>query len=206
MEFNAFFHEFLGTRKRSLTPADNTVLQLLDSDITTGKFSLVLIISYILFTYLFTDSKTAIQLYLLSVLVPPKPRTKLKKLHWKPSVIEARDGMILHVSCAGDIDGAKDNHVSSMYSKGLTVQPYIIIVGSTLSNISQALVVINNCTYPCISVLEALDFCFKAYIVLDAKYPFQSQHIWYLIQWQVYGYYAPTDPKIPFINDLMTKR
>lgn len=111
--------------------------------------------------------------------------------------------MLLHVLSPGDIEQAKKKKVNSMYCKGLTVQPYLIIVGPNLNNISQTLVIIDQNTYQCNSVLEALDFCFKSYIVLDAKYPFQSQHLWYLIQWIIYKYKASTDPKILFINDLL---
>ncbi|KAB0803155.1 hypothetical protein PPYR_00125 [Photinus pyralis] len=184
-EFQNLFEAVLTQRKSSLSPADNTILQLLDTDDITS------------------DSRRAIQLYLLASLVPPKGRTKVKKLHWKPSITEAREGVFVHVLTPGDIEQAKKQKINSMYSKGLTVQPYFIIIGPSLNNISQTLVIINQNTYQCNSILEALDFCFKSYIVLDAKYPFQSQHLWYLIQWIVYKYRAATDPKILFINDLV---
>lgn len=154
-------------------------------------------------TFFVIDSRRAIQLYLLAPLIPPKTRTKIKKLHWKPSVTEAREGYLIHVCHPGDIEKAKKCKIDAMFAKGLTVQPYIIIVGQNLNNITQALVVINEHTYSCQSVLEALDFCFKAFIVLDAQYPFQSQHIWYLIQWLVYKISTQRDPKILFVNDIL---
>lgn len=85
----------------------------------------------------------------------------------------------------------------------MTVQPYIILVGSTLNNVSTSYVVINENIYKSSSVLEAVDFCLKAYHVLDAKFPFESHHIWYLIQWSVYKVKSETDLKIPYIQDLL---
>lgn len=153
--------------------------------------------------FLFSDSRTAIQLHLLPALAPPKTRVQIKKVNWKPSVSEARDALLLHVKIPGDVQLAKKRQIDLCFNKGLTVQPYIILIGPTLSNISGALVVVNDQEYKCLSVLDALDFCFKIYQILDAKYPFQCSHLWYLIQWRVYKYFTRRDPIIPHINDLL---
>lgn len=64
-----------------------------------------------------------------------------------------------------------------MFSKGLTVQPYLILVGPSLSNIISVFVSINNVDYKCLSVIDAVGFCFKAYQILDAKYPYESHYL-----------------------------
>lgn len=92
-----------------------------------------------------------------------------------------------------------------MYSKGLTVQPYLLLVGAKLSNITSVFVVINSYNYKCLNVLEALDFCYKIYQILDAEYPFPSRHIWYLMQWNIYKFQNKKDPKIPFVGDIIYK-
>lgn len=112
---------------------------------------------------------------------------------------------MIHVFLPADIEDAKKRRVDLMFQKGLTVQPYVITVGPSLSNITSAVVVINDYEYKCSSVLKALDFCFKCYHILDAKYPFQTQHFWYLIQWKVYKLFCKTDQKIPYINDLLSE-
>lgn len=103
-----------------------------------------------------------------------------------------------------DIEKAKEDKINLMFSRGLTVQPYIITVGPSLNNIIQVFLVVNEYIYQCPSVLDALNACFKVHIVLDAKYAFECQHIWYLIQWQIYKYFSSSDPHIAFINDLRT--
>ncbi|XP_044760070.1 uncharacterized protein LOC123317551 [Coccinella septempunctata] len=148
-----------------------------------------------------SDSKHTISLYLIPSLVPPRGRTKVSgNKQWKPSITESRDGIFLHVKVPGDIERANKEF---MYQRGLTVQPYLIIVGQSLSNVTSAYVVINNNLYNTVSVLDAVDFCFKAYHMLDAKYSYESHHIWYLIQWSLYSLYTKSDIKIPFIQDCL---
>ena len=115
---------------------------------------------------------------------------------------ECRDGLFILVKSVGDIETAKSEKIESMYARGLTVQPYILLVGSALSNITASYVIINNYMYKTVSVSDALDFCFKVFHVLDAKYPFESEHIWLLIQKSVYKIDTKTDKKIPSIQDL----
>lgn len=125
------------------------------------------------------------------------------KSHWKPSVSECRDGLVIHVKLVGDIEVAKKSQVDAKFSKGMTVQPYILLIGHTLNNVTGAFVILNDMSYKCLSVLDALDFCYKIYQVFDAEYPFEAKHIWYLIQWNIYKNFDKNDPKLPFINDLI---
>jgi len=85
-------------------------------------------------------SKTAIRLFLLSCLVRDRARTG--KTFWKPSIFEARDGIFLHVKIPGDIETAKQNKINCMYKKGLTIQPYILIIGSNLNNVHSFYIII----------------------------------------------------------------
>lgn len=147
------------------------------------------------------DSKHAIQLYLLASLVPPRGRVKAKGKQWKPSISECRDGICMHIKTAADIERTKRQKIDFMYNRGQTVQPYVIIVGSSLNNITSSYVILNDNVYNCMSVLDALDFCFKAHHIFDAKYSFECHHIWYLIQWLVYEIKTKSDLKIPFVQD-----
>lgn len=44
----------------------------------------------------FADAKFVVQLLLLSHLIPPKGRIRFKKEHYKISISECKDSMILH--------------------------------------------------------------------------------------------------------------
>lgn len=92
-----------------------------------------------------------------------------------------------------------------MYSKAATVQPYIIIVGPSLNNVTSAFVVINDNLYKSETVLLVLDFCFKSHHVVDANYPSETHHIWNLIQLLIYKLHTKSDIKIPFIQDCFSE-
>ncbi|XP_024884701.1 uncharacterized protein LOC112462870, partial [Temnothorax curvispinosus] len=167
-----------------LKPSDESLFNLLEDQITT-------------------DSKNVIRSYLLSSLVPPRGRAKTGKVYWKPSVSEARDGLFLQVKIPGDIESAKQEKIDFMYKKGLTIQPYIIVVGPNLCNIHAFYVIIDSKTYETKTFLDALKFCFEAYFVLDLKYTPESQHLWFLLQWEVFNIISANDINIPFMNDIL---
>lgn len=152
------------------------------------------------------DSKTAIRLFLMSSLIPPRSRAKTGKIYWKPSISEARDGLFLQVKIPGDIEKAKKEKIDFMYKKGLTVQPYIIVVGPNLSNIHAFYVIIDSKNYQLATLLDALKFCFQTYFILDVKYTPESEHLWFLLQWELFNIISEKDKKIPFINDIIQFR
>ncbi|CAH1101784.1 unnamed protein product [Psylliodes chrysocephalus] len=133
--FHNFFDAVLALRKNSLTATDTTLLELLDGELTNGK--------YIIY------SATAIKLYILPALVPPKTQVQAGKTNWKPSISEARDAFLVHVKIPGDLEKAKKDQIVYMFKKELTVQPYIILIEPTLSNITGSFVMVNNYEYKC---------------------------------------------------------
>lgn len=91
-----------------------------------------------------------------------------------------------------------------MNSRKLTVQPYIIVVGPTLDNIEAYFVSIDSVLYSVPTAFEASDVCFKAFHVFAATYPPASNHIWYLIQRELYNFSTPFDRPIGYIIEIMT--
>lgn len=87
-----------------------------------------------------------------------------------------------------------------MLDYGLTVQPYIIAVGPTLSEINTCYTIVDDLMYKIPSPLQALDTCFKIFHVLHATYPLESEHIWLIIQKSIYGFDTKWDKKIPSVN------
>lgn len=51
--------------------------------------------------------------------------------------------------------------------------------------------------------LDALKFCFQTYFILDIKYSPESQHLWFLFQWELFNIVSEEDVKIPFLNDIL---
>lgn len=67
-----------------------------------------------------------------------------------------------------------------------SVQLYIIVMGQ-IENVSQSYVSIDEILYSTKSTLEALDVCFKAFI-LQINYLDASKHLWMLIQKGLYKF------------------
>lgn len=62
------------------------------------------------------------------------------------------------------------------------VQPYIIVVGPSLTEIESSYIIIDKIHFKCTSTLKAVDLLFKLFFALRIKYPPQAAHIWLLIQ------------------------
>ncbi|XP_011689312.1 PREDICTED: uncharacterized protein LOC105450904 [Wasmannia auropunctata] len=105
---------------------------------------------------------------------------------WKPSRQEMSESVFLKVAIAGDLDEALTKRKEKLHVYGLTLQPQIAIVGQ-LTDIKAIYVVVNDIKYETTTLLSAIDFCFKTFYVLDAKYPVESAPIWYFLQQYIYN-------------------
>jgi len=90
---------------------------------------------------------------------------------------------------------------------GLTVQPYILIVGSVFEEINseeriQSFLVINNTNYKLETPLKAVDTCFKSFFTLNYKYPVEGEHVWAFFQKYFFEINTDTDK---CLNVLMFK-
>lgn len=73
-----------------------------------------------------------------------------------------------------------------MEKYNLTLQPFIVAVGS-LQKLEVVYVVINDEKYAFQDVTHSVDFCFKSFFALRAKYPVSCELIWTFIQKEIYG-------------------
>jgi hypothetical protein len=90
----------------------------------------------------------------------------------------------------GDIDKAIDERKKRALKYGLTVQPFVVIVGQ-LTNITARYVYINGIRYKIENVLHAIDICFKSFFVFDIEYPMESRQLWTLLQQSIYKLQVP---------------
>lgn len=67
-----------------------------------------------------------------------------------------------------------------------TLQPFIVIVGQNLRNIDSYYVVVDDVLYKLDNILSAIDTCFKIFMVLDARYPTESEQVWLFLQQYIY--------------------
>lgn len=69
------------------------------------------------------------------------------------------------------------------------MQPYLIIVGDDKFFTADSIYLcINDVIYEIDKVSEAIDYCFKSFHVLNAKYTAQSEQIYLLIQIGIYKF------------------
>ncbi|XP_071652598.1 uncharacterized protein [Temnothorax longispinosus] len=139
------------------------------------------------------ESKAIAQLCALSYMIPPRGRVRTKKGHWKPSMTESEESIVVHVKTAADISGIRQERIDVMYQMSLTLQPYIIAVGPTLAEISSFFISVDKVLYNVTNAFTAIDTLFKIFHVLNIEYPAASHHIWVLIQRELYNFVTKYD-------------
>lgn len=91
-----------------------------------------------------------------------------------------------------------------MYQMNLTIQPYIIVVGPTLAELSSFFVSVDKVLYNVTSAFKAIDTCFKIFHVWNVEYPAASDHIWLLIQRELYKFMTKYDKKTSYILEIIS--
>ncbi|KAG5889867.1 hypothetical protein JTB14_003598 [Gonioctena quinquepunctata] len=91
-----------------------------------------------------------------------------------------------HDLVPGDIDKVIKDQTDFAYNRKITMQPYVIIEGDTLSKIRTAYLVMNTMKYQFLTLWEAFDTLSQVYHVLHSKYPPKSEHLYTIIQRGVY--------------------
>jgi len=87
----------------------------------------------------------------------------------------------------------------------LTLQPFILVIGPSLTEIQAIFVRIDNVSYKLKTLFKTSEICFMTFIVLDWKYPSAAEHIWYLFQRIVLDIELQEDNKIPMTCDVIKK-
>lgn len=82
-----------------------------------------------------------------------------------------------------DIDTKIANRVKQLQDFKSTLQPFAVLVGLTLDNISQTFVYLTETRrYEVDTPLKALDVLFKSFFALNAQYPIESGQVWLFLQ------------------------
>lgn len=98
-------------------------------------------------------------------------------------MIEMRDGFITNVLSNAEVQETITRRREILVNLGQTLQLFVIIVGSSLKEKNNLLVVYN--TFYCLqSIISAVDYCFKLIIYFNAEYPSECEGIWYFIQFK----------------------
>lgn len=63
----------------------------------------------------------------------------------------------------------------------------MVIAVGTVVNLTSFYVIVNDVKYTATSLMNAVNLCFQAFFALDAKYPVDSEIVWYFLQKHIYG-------------------
>lgn len=85
----------------------------------------------------------------------------------------------------GDYDKKIEDRRQKLSNYGLTIQPFVLTVG-TLTSYTAVYVVVGETKYTCSSLMGAVDLCFKTTWALNAKYQSDCAAVWSFIQRFVY--------------------
>lgn len=88
-------------------------------------------------------------------------------------------------------------------SKGVTLQPYVLIEGESRCEIRTIFFCIDNNTYLMPDLSTAIDICFKAFHIFNAKYPEQAEQLWLLIQKGLYKFNTQWDSRISLVSQIL---
>lgn len=121
----------------------------------------------------------------------------------KVTIRDAQESNTLRISALNDLERSIADLRSRYYSKGLTVQPFTVVVGQSADQITDYFVYFDNCLQRHTSYLSCVDTCFKVFHVLHLEYPLASYGPWLFIQ--KYFFYIETefDKPSPTVSSLV---
>lgn len=160
--------------------------------------------------FFFTDQEEVLDLvgfmalpFLMTTSIVKKNTTNSKR-RWRPSKHEALQGFICHLKTAAEIEETISRRKAKFQELGLTLQPFIIVVGPSLIQISARYVILNNLRYEMPSIVKSVDACFKIIFILNAEYSAESTHIWQFIQKYIFTLSTKHDKIFTTVRALAT--
>lgn len=105
----------------------------------------------------------------------------------------------------GDVDEVRRVLRQKKSDLGLSLQPHIIVIGKDLRNIDTISVELDKTTYSPPTLLKGLDILFKLFMAFNIAYPLETEHIWYFLQWKVFGITTKYDSHIPYIYESISR-
>ncbi|XP_047020948.1 uncharacterized protein LOC124630940 isoform X2 [Helicoverpa zea] len=142
--------------------------------------------------------------FMLLPLLLGNPTHRTKKQVWRPSKAEVKDGFITHVLRPMDVQAAIAHRREKYLRYKLTLQPVIVIVGSSYTDIQKYFVVVNDLFFETNSILKAVDTCFKIFHSLHCQYPTESVCVWNFIQLGLYQLKTKWDKTYSTVNAFIT--
>ncbi|CAI6372305.1 unnamed protein product [Macrosiphum euphorbiae] len=102
----------------------------------------------------------------------------------RPTKSKQACAVIVHITNINDLKTIHEEKVHRAFNCGLTVQPYVAIVGNLeeINNTISYYTVINDIYYKLETPIKALDICFKSFHSFNLEYPQEAEQVWWFIQ------------------------
>ncbi|XP_070067801.1 uncharacterized protein [Drosophila takahashii] len=145
------------------------------------------------------DAQDFLIFILLNAVLPPSARfeneqgKKTKKL----TIADAKDSVLMRLACLNDYQRQIDKKVALHYSEGSTLQPFIIVHGSSDTDLEGFYVYFDENLFKFDSFLISIDTCFKIFNGYGLKYPKPCEQAWTVIQKFNYEIDTKFDKKSP---------
>lgn len=121
----------------------------------------------------------------------------------KVTIKDAQDSFTYRIATVNDFDHSVEEIRTKHYNKGLTLQPFILVVGVSADQITDYFVYFDKCRQRHDSYLSCVDTCFKLFHVLCLEYPHASYGPWSFIQKYFFDIVTEFDKPLPSVSSLI---
>lgn len=112
--------------------------------------------------------------------------------------------MVIHITSIADLEITLSEVRSNLYFAKTTLQPLIIVIGDSLSELKNFYVYLNEAKFKYSTFLASLDLCFKIFHVLHLEYPSPCYGAWLFIQKFFYEIDTILDKPSPKVSGLIS--
>ncbi|XP_018371195.1 PREDICTED: uncharacterized protein LOC108766410, partial [Trachymyrmex cornetzi] len=159
-KFNLLFDAVLELRGKELDCTNKLLLDMLDSTIPNGIPK--------------AHASSLENIFLGELIYSGDRETFGNKVSFKPIINELIHLEMCGITICVDNNKKKRNWLQKFR---LTLQPFIVVVGPSITEIQSIFVRIDDISYKVKTVFKALEICFMSFVVLDLKYPPAAEHI-----------------------------
>ncbi|XP_055911273.1 uncharacterized protein LOC129945512 [Eupeodes corollae] len=115
-------------------------------------------------------------------------KNESKKSKWKPSIKDAQDSCFLYCSSILDYTVKVENLRQKYHTKGLTLQPIIIVIGKEKKELEYFYSYYDDVLYKFSTLLKCLDSTFKLFHVLNFNYPKEGKQLYLFLESFFYNF------------------